>query len=67
MAPQKASTHDVFTVFQNGGAWPTQGISFFIGLIGNVFAMFGKWFFDKQYLMSVNELIATQVAIVLYT
>ena len=41
MAPQKASTHDVFTVFQNGGDWPTQGLSFFIGIIGSVFAMFG--------------------------
>lgn len=42
MAPQKATSHDVFTVFQNGGAWPSQGLSFFIGLIGSVFAMFGK-------------------------
>ena len=41
MAPDKATATDVFTVFSNGGAWPTQGLSFFIGLIGNVFAMFG--------------------------
>lgn len=41
MAPQKASTHEVFTVFQNGGNWPSQGLSFFIGIVGSVFAMFG--------------------------
>ncbi|KAI4191903.1 MAG: hypothetical protein LQ346_004571 [Caloplaca aetnensis] len=41
MAPQKASAHDVFTVFENGGEYPTQGLSFFVGLIGTVFAMFG--------------------------
>ena len=41
LAPNKASAHDVFTVFSNGGGWPSQGLSFFIGLIGSVFAMFG--------------------------
>lgn len=41
LAPNKASAHDVFTQFSNGGAWPSQGLSFFIGLVGNVFAMFG--------------------------
>lgn len=41
LAPDKASAHDVFTQFSNGGAWPSQGLSFFIGLVGNVFAMFG--------------------------
>jgi len=32
---------DVFKLFLNGGGWPTQGISFFVGLLGNVFAFFG--------------------------
>lgn len=32
---------DVFTVFLNGGGWPTQGVSFFVGLLGNVFAFVG--------------------------
>src|SRR3954468_15533665 len=32
----------VFTTFQNGGGWPTQGLSFFVGMIGNVFAFVGK-------------------------
>lgn len=41
LAPNKASAHDVFTKFSNGGAWPSQGLSFFIGLVGNVYAMFG--------------------------
>ncbi|CAD6586199.1 MAG: hypothetical protein ASARMPRED_002470 [Alectoria sarmentosa] len=41
LAPDRASAHDVFTQFSNGGAWPSQGLSFFIGLVGNVFAMLG--------------------------
>ncbi|KAL8709200.1 MAG: hypothetical protein Q9220_006080 [cf. Caloplaca sp. 1 TL-2023] len=41
MAPRKASAHDVFTAFENGGGYPTQASSFFVGLIGTVFAMFG--------------------------
>jgi len=32
------SSKDVFTTWLNGGGWPTQGVSFFVGLIGNVFA-----------------------------
>ena len=40
MAPQgKAS--DVFMVFLNNGEWPTTGLSFFIGLLGPVFAFGG--------------------------
>ncbi|KAJ6446454.1 GABA permease [Purpureocillium lavendulum] len=31
----------VFTTFQNGGGWPTQGLSFFVGMIGQVFAFVG--------------------------
>lgn len=41
LAPNKASAHDVFTQFSNGGAWPSQGLSFFVGLVGSVYAMFG--------------------------
>lgn len=41
LAPNKASAHDVFTQFSNGGGWPSQGLSFFVGLIGNVYAAFG--------------------------
>lgn len=33
--------HSVFTSFQNTGAWPTQGLSFMVGMIGNVFAFVG--------------------------
>ena len=32
---------DVFTTFLNEGEWQTQGLSFFVGLLGNVFAFFG--------------------------
>lgn len=41
LTPNKASAHDVFTQSVNGGAWPSQALSFFIGLIGSVYAMFG--------------------------
>lgn len=43
LAPAKASTNAVFTDFLNGGAWPTDGLSFFVGLVGTVFAMFGTF------------------------
>ena len=41
MAPQKVSAHDVFTVFENGGGWPTTPVSVFVGLLGSVFATYG--------------------------
>ena len=36
-----APASDVFQNFINGGNWPTNGLSFFVGLLGNVFAFFG--------------------------
>ena len=36
-----AEPADVFQTFVNGGNWPTNGLSFFVGLLGNVFAFFG--------------------------
>lgn len=35
--------HQVFTEFNNGGMWPTTGLSFMVGLIGNVFAFVGTF------------------------
>lgn len=32
---------DVFTTFINGGNWPNQGLSLFVGMLGNVFAFTG--------------------------
>ena len=32
---------EVFTTFINSGNWPTAGLSFMVGLLGNVFAFFG--------------------------
>jgi hypothetical protein len=64
MAPQKASAHDVFTTFQNGGGWPSQGLSFFIGLIGTVFAMFGKLSTRDQPSKATAQLMALQDVIV---
>ncbi|KAI4109309.1 MAG: hypothetical protein LQ339_001809 [Xanthoria mediterranea] len=40
MAPH-GSAKDVFTLFVNGGGWQTTGLSFFVGLYGNVFAFLG--------------------------
>ncbi|KAK5991994.1 Choline transport-like protein [Cladobotryum mycophilum] len=37
----RSTTASVFTTFQNGGNWSSQGLSFFIGLLGNVFAFAG--------------------------
>ena len=36
-----AQPSQVFKTFINGGNWPTDGLSFFVGLLGNVFAFFG--------------------------
>ncbi|EPE32956.1 GABA permease, putative [Glarea lozoyensis ATCC 20868] len=48
LAPHGNSS-DVFTVFLNGGGWPNQELSFFVGLLGNVFAFIGA---DGAYHMS---------------
>ena len=40
LAPH-SSPQQVFTVFTNAGEWPTQGLSFFVGLTGLVFAFLG--------------------------
>ena len=36
-----AQSSQVFQNFINGGEWPNNGLSFFVGLLGNVFAFFG--------------------------
>ena len=36
-----AEPSEVFQIFINGGKWPTDGLSFFVGLLGNVYAFFG--------------------------
>lgn len=40
LAPH-GSAHDVFAVFSNSGAFQTQGLSFFVGIITAVFAFVG--------------------------
>lgn len=40
LAPH-SSAQEVFTVFINAGGWPTQGLSFFVGIVGLVFAFLG--------------------------
>ena len=41
LAPHSTAS-EVFTVFLNGGNWNSQGLSFFIGLVGNASAFLGK-------------------------
>ena len=41
LGPHK-SAREVFQEFNNGGGWPTEGISFFVGLEYSVFAFFGR-------------------------
>ena len=42
LAPHSAPS-EVFTVFLNSDGWSSQGLSFFIGLIGNATAFLGKF------------------------
>ena len=41
LAPHGTAS-EVFTVFLNGGHWKSQGLSFFVGLVGNSLAFVGK-------------------------
>ena len=43
MAPH-SSASDTFTTFLNEGGWPTQGLSFCVGLIGTIYSFVGKLF-----------------------
>ena len=36
--PPHSSPSEVFALFSNGGGWSFQGLSFFIGLVGNAIA-----------------------------
>ena len=38
---------EVFKTFLNTGNWPTQGLSFMIGLIGSVYTFTGTWCFQS--------------------
>ena len=40
----RGDTKEVFTTFINTGGWSSQGLSFCIGLMGNVFAFVGEFF-----------------------
>ena len=50
LAPH-GSASEVFTLFLNTGNWPTQGLSFFVGLIGLVFSLLGM--FSLSFLASL--------------
>ena len=38
---RKASAHDVFQVFVNGGGWSTKGLTFFVGINNTMLALLG--------------------------
>ena len=46
LAPH-GSASEVFTLFLNAGNWPSQGLSFFVGLIGLVFSLLGMSYYPK--------------------
>lgn len=41
LGPHKPAK-EVFTVFINANGWPTQSLSFFVGISGNAFAFLGE-------------------------
>lgn len=62
------SAANVFTLWLNEGGWPTQGISFFVGLIGNVFAFVGMSIFSMfPFNAMAILLIIVQVPMELFT
>lgn len=42
LAPVHNSPAEVFNLFLNEGGWPTQSLSFFLGIISTVFIFLGK-------------------------
>lgn len=42
------SASDVFTLFLNEGGWSTQGLSFFVGLLGSVFSFLGGFYISES-------------------
>jgi choline transport protein len=40
-SPSKASAHEVFQVFINQGGWSSQGVSWWVGVQGVIFAWLG--------------------------
>lgn len=46
---------EVFGNFMNTGDWPTQGLSFMIGLVGNVFAFGGTCFLQVLWCTVYGE------------
>lgn len=51
LAP-KGKPADVFQTFVNEGGWPSDGLSFFIGSIGAMFAFIGEFVFSCSTRMS---------------
>lgn len=43
LAPSQSSGSVVFTQFVNNGGWPSQGLSFWVGLNSTVFMFLGKF------------------------
>ena len=41
LTPKKNSSGDVLRLFINVGGWPSQGLAFFVGLVGSIFGFLG--------------------------
>lgn len=50
----KGDAEIIFTTFINAGGWPTMGLSFFVGLLGNAFAFVGKFTFPFHVLSFIH-------------
>ena len=60
LAPHSTAS-DVFTVFLNGGKWSSQGLSFFVGLVGNATAFVGTLSISvKSYLQANLKKASTE-------
>ena len=52
-----SSTSTVFGSFVNQGSWSSQGLSFWVGIIGNVFAFLGDFSSSKTQTIRINLII----------
>lgn len=59
------SKEAVFTVFYNGGGWPTQGLSFLIGLVATVFNFLGIVVRSTLLRLTLTEMQARMVPFML--
>jgi hypothetical protein len=55
LAPSHGTASTVFTQFLNHGGWPSQGLSFWVGISSTVFMFLGRFLFLNKYKRRVRE------------